>query len=917
MRSTLLVATARYRLLATVCVCGDNACPCGTTRRRSDGAVHCPICRSAGPALELKVRGGDLPAHCTAGCEPDRVRALVDGDDRPLLALYGDGLSPNHARLLLGSSIAPHVASLRAYSTVTRLAQLERYGFARSQRIVPTLVIPTYTVHGEVGVYQARPDQPRVKDRRALKYETVAGTQMALDIPRGVKVQLGAPAVPLLITEGARKADAAVSIGLCCIAVLGVWCWRGTNEWGGKTALPDWDAIALKDANGVGRPVYLVFDSDVMQKPAVYLALRRLKSFLESRGAVVRVMYLPSGEAGEKVGLDDYIAAGHDTDDLLALATSELREPIAERSDDEDEEDERHDVDAGILDLRRVLARTWSALEQTNEPPTLFRFGGVVARTEDDHDGVPVVRPLDSDRTLFELAQRIRWVRRKETDGGTTMVSALPPPHVIRGVLATPRPPLPDLLRIVEAPIFASDGALQTEPGYSTATRSLYVPPPGFTLPEIPEHPSSRDITHARSLILDELLVDFPFVTPSEQAHAVALLLLPFVRELINGPTPLHLIEKPSPGTGATLLVDMLLYPILGHDAAGMSEATDEAEWRKRLTAKLLDGGPILLIDNLRRRLDSGALAAAITMTVWEDRVLGVSRMVRLPVRCAWVATGNNPVLSNEMTRRAIRIRLDAEHDQPWLRDDFKHPDLRGWAHEHRSDFVWATLVMGRAWIAAGRPLGHQRLGMFEKWASVIGGILDVAGISGFLGNLRQFYATGDFERSAWQAFLARWWDRFRSESVGVADLFHTALSTDPALDLGDKGERSQRTRLGRLIGSIRDRRFRITLTDGATLQVTVTADTESHNAQQWRLVPVNVTNVDERVTAPGDETGAYAHAPTEPDNAAPTAGRTSEDVSHVPHVHRDLFAEDDSSGVTVGAAPRPGGPEADDWEEI
>ena len=31
-------------------------------------------------------------------------------------------------------------------------------------------------------------------------------------------------------------------------------------------------------------------------------------------------------------------------------------------------------------------------------------------------------------------------------------------------------------------------------------------------------------------------------------------MLLPFVRELIDGPTPLHLIEKPTPGTGGTLL---------------------------------------------------------------------------------------------------------------------------------------------------------------------------------------------------------------------------------------------------------------------------------------------------------------------------------------------------------------------------
>jgi hypothetical protein len=60
------------------------------------------------------------------------------------------------------------------------------------------------------------------------------------------------------------------------VGLLGVWNWRGTNEHGGKVALPEWDLIALN-----GRQVYIVFDSDVMLKPQVHAALERLKNFLE------------------------------------------------------------------------------------------------------------------------------------------------------------------------------------------------------------------------------------------------------------------------------------------------------------------------------------------------------------------------------------------------------------------------------------------------------------------------------------------------------------------------------------------------------------------------------------------------------------------------------------------------------------
>jgi hypothetical protein len=152
---------------------------------------------------------------------------------------------------------------------------------------------------------------------------------MALDVPRRIRHHLGDPKVDLFVTEGPVKGDSAVGQGLCCIAVLGVWNWRGTNEHGGKTALPDWEMIALKD-----RKVYICFDSDVMSKRQVYSALVRLKQFLEMKGAHVYLIYLPEGENGAKVGLDDFFAVGHTKDELLSLATETLRDPPV----DDDEE---------------------------------------------------------------------------------------------------------------------------------------------------------------------------------------------------------------------------------------------------------------------------------------------------------------------------------------------------------------------------------------------------------------------------------------------------------------------------------------------------------------------------------------------------------------------------------------------------
>ncbi|HYT90849.1 MAG TPA: hypothetical protein VEL76_19220 [Gemmataceae bacterium] len=120
---------------------------------------------------------------------------------------------------------------------------------------------------------------------------------------------------------------------------------------------------------------------------------------------------------------------------------------------------------------------------------------------------------------------------------------------------------------------------------------------------------------------------------------------------------------------------------------------------------------------------------------------------------------------------------------------------------------VWAALTLCRAWIAEGRPGGKQTLGMFESWTTVIGGILDVAGVPGLLGNAKQFRATAADTGGEWLAFVAAWWARHGQDTVGVKELYALATSEE-LLDavLGDKGSRSERTRLGQALSKAADR---------------------------------------------------------------------------------------------------------------
>ena len=117
-----------------------------------------------------------------------------------------------------------------------------------------------------------------------------------------MRERVRSPREAIFITEGARKADSLATLGIASISLAGVWSWRGINERGGKTALPDWH-----DINISGSVFVLAFDRDILTKPGVHAALKALRAYLLARNAhAARVLVLPPGPWQ---GVDDYIAA--------------------------------------------------------------------------------------------------------------------------------------------------------------------------------------------------------------------------------------------------------------------------------------------------------------------------------------------------------------------------------------------------------------------------------------------------------------------------------------------------------------------------------------------------------------------------------------------------------------------------------
>lgn len=425
--------------------------------------------------------------------------------------------------------------------------------------------------------------------------------------------------------------------------------------------------------------------------------------------------------------------------------------------------------------LHRKVDSAWDSLVGANDPrePTVVVRGNELVRMTERGE----LEPFGPDSLRDELSEVAQFERATEQGPRPT-----DPPRDVANVLlardSSRYSGVPRVDRVVDVPVLAADGSLVTEPGCHAGAKLYYRPADGLRDLPIRSAETTEDVEWALGVLLDELLGDFDFADVSSQAHALALLLLPFVREYIDGPTPLHVVLAPDVGSGKTWLAQAALYPGCGIVPA-TSQTRNEEEWRKRITSALLAGSGAVLLDNLSGTLDSGALASALTTGTWRDRILGESREVTLPVRNAWVATGNNLGLAPEQVRRAVPIFLEPGETRPADRERkaFRHPDLLGWARDERAELVSAALLLVRHWLdgpvgaveggyvmqrtGEGARLGQQTMGSYERWAGVMGGILESARVPGFLGNRDRLKVESDPETKEAEEFMEGW---FRSE---------------------------------------------------------------------------------------------------------------------------------------------------------
>jgi hypothetical protein len=365
-----------------------------------------------------------------------------------------------------------------------------------------------------------------------------------------------------------------------------------------------------------------------------------------------------------------------------------------------------------------------------NDPELYTRAHRLVRVVQEQRplDGVtrPAAAPHIAEVKAPDLRERLTRVADwTEYPGERRRVR--PPIDVVHAALARKVwPNLRPLELVTETPILAPGGRIIQRRGYDRDTGVLYRPPKPY--PTVPTHPSADDVRSAAGRLL-KLVVDFPFHNDLAQAAWLAALLTPMARLTFRGPSPLFLVDANIAGVGKTLLVKLTCLIATGREPAVSSYSRQDEEMRKRITALLLDGTRVVLLDNLADGLGSPALDALLTSSTWKDRILGESQMTPdLPNNTTWYATGNNVAVEGDTSRRVLPITLDSHDENPEDRDDFQHRALLTHVRKNRLQLLVDGLTILMASLQSPTPVASA-WGSYEGWSGVVRPAVMLAGL--------------------------------------------------------------------------------------------------------------------------------------------------------------------------------------------
>jgi hypothetical protein len=461
------------------------------------------------------------------------------------------------------------------------------------------------------------------------------------------------------------------------------------------------------------------------------------------------------------------------------------------------------------------------------EPITYVRATGIVDVIIDDKRNVPIIRQLKEDALSAKLNPLCEFYYTvKGEDKEPKDVETRPPMDIVKYVIHTQDlwKKLPLLNGVTSCPIISlKDGKIQEIPGYDKNLGVLYVAgvngTPKLT---VPEKPTKEDIVSSVA-VLNDLLVDFPFVEAADRANTIALLISAVLKTPMNDVVyPMAIINKPIQGAGASKITRYCNIIRNGSEPDMIPLPKTEEECEKKMFASAIEGADLIAYDNLVGPLYFATLASQITKNTYSGRILGKTENRTIPFAPIWIGNGVNVVANGDLPRRCYFINIDPKDDRPWLKTEWTHNDLDAYVRDNRSELLSAILTLVRFWVQAGKPKPDAdvpMIGGFEDWCNTIGGILSSTEYAKtFLGNLIKGYENCDSDLDQWTEFIHHWYKGWGTNAIKASAIVSEIeiKGSEISYILPDKIAHSQAKgtnlpmAVGHALKSIKGRRFKL-----------------------------------------------------------------------------------------------------------
>jgi putative DNA primase/helicase len=277
--------------------------------------------------------------------------------------------------------------------------------------------------------------------------------------------------------------------------------------------------------------------------------------------------------------------------------------------------------------------------------------------------------------------------------------------------------PFPPLRGVISCPTMRYDGTLLTKPGYDLATGLVLFNPP--KMPTIPPNPDKWDALEALD-VLKDLLEEVRFAKDNNvsMTGALSLMMTPVLRAMMPV-APLHIVNKPAPGTGGSYMQDIMSAIATGERCPVIALTThNDEENEKRLSSAAYSGQPVIAIDNFIGDLMGQFLCQMVERPTPQIRLLGKTELVTIMNGYCVVANGNNVSVVIDMVRRILQIDLDADEENPETRTFKRNPVAEILADRGR--YIAAILTIASAYRRAGSPGKLAPRLSFEEWSDTV-----------------------------------------------------------------------------------------------------------------------------------------------------------------------------------------------------